>query len=235
MDIDDTYSIGCSTGHTGGPALAVGAAIQRCLVEDRRAILAHLVRSVGREDAEDVFQHFVLRALERNQDLRDRRALRSWLGRVLASTIADHRRRRNRDRNRERWVAEAEIANIPDILPGSAVCACLYKILPTLRESHATILRRVDLLGEPRNQIAFELGITPGNADVRLHRARRALRQALEQTCPSCAADGYLDCSCERQSHNPFAASGRASGCKEVPTSTSFRTIRLAERDKCMD
>ncbi len=211
MGMDDTYSIKDSTSHTGRPAMAAGAAIQRCLVEDRRAIFAHLVRSVGREDADDVFQHFALRVLERNQDLRDRRALRSWLGRVLASTIADHRRRKNRDRNRERWVTEAETANIPDMLPDPAVCTCLYKVLPTLQENHATILRRVDLLGEPRDQIASQLGITPGNADVRLHRARRALRQALEQMCPSCAVDGYLDCSCERQPHNPFAASGRTS------------------------
>ena len=41
-----------------------------------------------------------------------------------------------------------------------------------------------------------EDGITPNLAMVRLHRARRALRLRLEESCRACAAHGCLDCSC---------------------------------------
>ena len=46
---------------------------------------------------------------------------------------------------------------------------------------------------------ASDLGITPNNLKVRRHRARRALRARLEETCRICAAHGCLDCTCEKK------------------------------------
>lgn len=186
-------------GDTRRAASAVEVAVRRSIIEGRHAIIAYLMRSIGREDAEDVFQRFVVRALERGRDLRDIRSLRFWLGRVLTSTVADHMRRKRRDRNREWQATDEEIANVPatDGSAVPAVCACLYRVLLTLPPGYATIVRRVDLLGEPRERIAASLGITPGNADVRLHRARRALRRRLEETCLTCPLAGFLDCQCE--------------------------------------
>jgi len=45
--------------------------------------------------------------------------------------------------------------------------------------------------------VAAELGVTPNNAAVRLHRARGALKKRLEQTCGTCTQHGCLDCTCQ--------------------------------------
>lgn len=46
--------------------------------------------------------------------------------------------------------------------------------------------------------VAAELGITPGNAAVRLHRARHALRLRLQTTCGMCTEHGCLECVCRK-------------------------------------
>jgi len=58
------------------------------------------------------------------------------------------------------------------------------------------IRQRVDLEERSVSEVAHEVGVTPNNATVRLHRARQALKTRLEGTCGACAARGCLDCSC---------------------------------------
>jgi RNA polymerase sigma-70 factor (ECF subfamily) len=70
--------------------------------------------------------------------------------------------------------------------------------LPTLKPEYAELLRRVDLEERSVPEAAAEVGITPNNAGVRLHRARQALKHQLERSCGSCATHGCLDCSCQR-------------------------------------
>ena len=58
-----------------------------------------------------------------------------------------------------------------------------------------------DLIGESRESIVRALGITESNLRVRLHRARQALRQRLEETCRTCPIHGYMDCDCDYGAH----------------------------------
>lgn len=75
---------------------------KKALVEARQGILAFLQRRLrNRDEAEEVFQRFSLRALERASQLRDVLTVRGWLGRILATTIADHQRSLIRKRQRE--------------------------------------------------------------------------------------------------------------------------------------
>jgi hypothetical protein len=41
-------------------------------------------------------------------------------------------------------------------------------------------------------------GITPNNASVRLHRARKSVAKELTAVCGACAEHNCLDCSCKR-------------------------------------
>ena len=147
-------------------------------------------------------QRFILKALERSGDLRDVRTVRGWLGRVLATTVVDHQRAAATRRRREHGVDPVVLANMaetliePDEEIDDAVCQCLYKLLPTLKAEYAAVIWRVDLLGEPRDRVAVSLGITLNNVTVRLHRARQALKQRLEQMCHICVIHGFLDCQC---------------------------------------
>ena len=69
-----------------------------------------------------------------------------------------------------------------------AVCACMTRLLPTLKPEYAEMIRRVDLQDTPLSEVASSLSITPNNATVRLHRARQALKLRLERSCGTCAS-----------------------------------------------
>ncbi len=177
------------------------AAVRQALVDSRRALLGHLRRRRGSADeAEDVLQAFVLRALSRSADLRDVRSIRGWLGRILATSIADHQRHAVRRRQRETVMSPGEFDAFsaePDPELEEAVCNCLYKLLPTLKPEHAEVIWRIDLIGETREAVAARLDITLNALGVRLHRAREALKRRLQEMCLTCPVHGYLDCGCE--------------------------------------
>ena len=176
-----------------------GAAVRRALVESHISLAAFLRRRFGNaEDAEEVLQLFLIRALERADELRDARSVRGWLGRILATTIIDHQRRMWRSRKRETALPDEDVFALePDAEVDQAVCDCLYKLLPTLKPEYAAIIWRVDLIGEPRERIAASLSTTLNNVNVRLHRARQALRTRLEEMCLTCPVHGFLDCRCD--------------------------------------
>lgn len=177
------------------------AAVRRALVEARQSFLAFLRQRLGNQDeAEDVLQRFALRALEHASELREVRSVRSWLGRVLASTIVDHQRRVIRRRRREVAMEQVDVENVaadPADDGDAAICTCMYKLLPTLKPEYAEVIWRADLLDEPRDRIAASLGTTLNNVTVRLHRGRQALKKRLDEMCLTCPVHGFLDCRCD--------------------------------------
>ena len=209
------------------------AAVRAALVESHRDLLRFLRRRLGsEEEAEEVLQRFMLKAITRAGDLRNIKTVRAWLGRVLATTIVDFQRATIRRRRRERTVESdelfrlADLAIEPDAETDEAVCACLYRLLPTMKPEYAEVIWRADLLGEPRDRLAISLGTSVNNVTVRLHRARQALKIRLEQMCRTCVVHGFLDCRCEkggRPASGRFAAdlsdtgSGQRPGGLEAP------------------
>lgn len=196
------------------------AAVRRALVESHRDLLRFLQRRLGSaEEAEEVLQLFMLKAVARAGDLRNIKTVRAWLGRVLATTIVDFQRAAIRRRRRERAVDPEELARAadlsiePDVETDAAVCDCLYRLLPTLKPDYAEVIWRADLLGEPRDRLAISLGTSVNNVTVRLHRARQALKVRLEQMCRACVVHGFLDCRCREEPDTgtslPTAAEGR--------------------------
>jgi DNA-directed RNA polymerase specialized sigma24 family protein len=67
----------------------------------------------------------------------------------------------------------------PDVETDGTVCACLYKLLPTLKPDYSEVIWRADILGEPRDRIAASLGTPLNSVTVRIHRGRRAARSAV--------------------------------------------------------
>ena len=185
----------------GVAAKAADAAVRRELVECHRDFRLFLLRRLpSRDDAEEVLQVFMARALERAGDLKEIRSVRGWLGRVLATTLVDHHRRSARRAQRETVTDPTDLEEMlvePDAEIERQVCFCLYRILPTLRPDYADVIWRIDLLDEPRDRVAIGLGLTLGNINVRLHRGRRALKARLETICLTCPEHGFLDCRCD--------------------------------------
>lgn len=143
------------------------------------------VRLVGdEEDAKDVVQETYLRAYRGLDRFRGDAQFSTWLYRITANCAATHLGRRRRHRHdplpdddvvvdtdpRRDPEARADLAAERDHLT-----AALSDLPPRLR---AVIVLR-DIYDLPHEAIAAELGISTSAAKVRLHRARRKLREAL--------------------------------------------------------
>jgi RNA polymerase sigma factor (sigma-70 family) len=174
-------------------------AVNRRLVECRRDFLSYFRRRLGRpEDAEDAFQDFCLKVIRARKTPDDGDMIDAWLGRILRNTLIDHYRRcASRQRGEATYERELQVtAHGVEAGQGGRACPCIHDALPTLKPEYAEVLRRAFFDEEPRARIADELGLSPNNLGVRLHRARRALRRKLEESCASCCDGGFLNCDC---------------------------------------
>lgn len=170
------------------------------LVANQRRFLAFLERRLGsHSDAEDLLQDAFVKGLARGHQINDPESVVAWFYRVLRHALVDwYRRRGAEDRARSVWSGREDVAEQAkdDELFGE-VCGCVERLAATLRPEYATALRRVEVEGLPVKEFAVQAGITPGNAAVRLHRAREALRERVIQSCGTCAEHGCFDCRCK--------------------------------------
>ena len=172
--------------------------VKLALKEAHGEFLRFLVRrTTSREEAEDILQDFYLKVVRNAQTIRNRGSLRSWLARVLRHALADYYRKLAvKLRAQQRFETAAKLATTNDEAERT-VCACLYQLLPFLPPQYAQVIWRIDLLGQPRSQVAKSLRISANNMSVRVYRARRTLRVALEKFCITCPTHGFLNCGCE--------------------------------------
>lgn len=174
------------------------AAIQR-LVDSHRQFLAFLqARVESRAAAEDILQSAFVRSLERGADVRDEESAVAWFYRVLRNAVIDHyRHRAATGRAHEGWGKEFIAQEVPEAELRQEICQCVSGLLETLKPDYQVALRVIDLEEGSLNDLAKQAGITSGNAAVRVHRAREALRKQVRTVCGSCAEHGCLDCHCK--------------------------------------
>ena len=169
------------------------------LIANKQRLLAFLQRRVGSAElAAELLQDAFVKGVEKGHTLREDESALAWCYRLLRNAVIDRHRRMSSERDALARLAQ-ELGTLPDVYRDleREVCACMSELVVTLKPEYADILRRVDL-GETRiDRVAAELGITANNAAVRLHRARQALRQRLEQMCGACAHHGCLNCTCK--------------------------------------
>jgi RNA polymerase sigma factor (sigma-70 family) len=172
--------------------------LEERLVEHMAALTAFARRRLDDPElAADVLQESLLKAISKIDQLQDEDRLLPWLYRILRRTIVDAQRAKGAERDRVRRV-ETELADPSweDPALREEVCACYRLLLPTLKPEYADVLEALDLEGQSTQQVAARLGITLNNLKVRRHRARKQLRQRMEETCRMCATHGCRDCSC---------------------------------------
>ena len=175
------------------------------LVHGHREFLAFLTRRVGdRALAEDLLQEAFVRGIARVAEVRDDESVVAWFYRALRNAATDAFRRRGAaDRARARAAPELTQAlgdgdgDAPDAGLRDAVCRCVLHLADTLKPEYAAALRRIEIDGLRVRDFATEAGLTPGNAAVRVFRAREALRKQVARSCGTCAAHGCAECSCK--------------------------------------
>ena len=165
-----------------GPDICSGFAMRRELLASLPFYRSHARRLLGSHcDADDVVQSFALKAIERATQLREPRAARSWLWRLLRTTMVDHHRRGLRERLRQVSYDPSRHDRAEDA--SSACPADLNRLLAvalaSVKRDYAHLLAEIDLHDRPAGEVAVELGITTNNLAVRLHRARRSARHVL--------------------------------------------------------
>lgn len=171
------------------------ASLVRELMADRATYLGFLrTRVSSNADAEDIFQQSLVKAAQHAGALRDRGRTRAWFFQILRRSLADERARAAALRSKLEALGPATEEPIPEEPP---ICACCLGQLDSLRADYAEILRRVDLGDERLADAATALGITVNNATVRLHRARKALRDQLRAFCGTASVRACADCGCE--------------------------------------
>lgn len=200
------------------------ATIQR-LIECRSEFLRFFRQRLSRpEDADDAFQEFCLKVVRVRQAREDSGKIDAWLRRVLRNTLTDYYRRRA---TRQRLDAAYGVEALVSIAQSDAdqdenPCHCVRDLVPTLRSDYAEVVRRADLEEEPRQRIADDLGLTLNNLGVRLHRARRVLKEKIEERCPTCCNGSFHHCDCETVAHRANAPDSNAHGCNAAPAEASL-------------
>ncbi|MBX3744220.1 MAG: sigma-70 family RNA polymerase sigma factor [Verrucomicrobiales bacterium] len=145
--------------------------------------------------AEDLVQESLLKALGADKKPAAGEHTVAWFYRILRRTIIDlYRRRAAGSRALNQF--EQGLAESPSPSDARVLCACFKRLLPALPETYRELVERIDLRGEEPSLVAQDLRLTRNNLTVRLHRARRHLRDALSRNCQACSKHGCLDCTC---------------------------------------
>ncbi|NOG47338.1 MAG: sigma-70 family RNA polymerase sigma factor [Calditrichaeota bacterium] len=144
--------------------------------------------------AADVVQDSLLKAVKAQDQLKEEANIRAWLFSILRNTITDLYRKQAK--NKLTIEDPGNLPNADEI--DQLACTCMEKLIPTMNEDYAWLIKELELNQKQTSLIAKKLNISENNLKVKRHRARQQLKQRLEETCQMCAKHGCLDCDCEQ-------------------------------------
>ena len=169
-------------------------------------IRRYLTRLVGRADAEDLAQDVFEKAQRAIGTFRGDSRILTWLYRVATNAAIDRLRSLERRAAHERDDSATEPCAGDRIEEGSddrsieanvdraRMRECILRVVEQLPASQRAAILLGELRGLSDREMADALDISIGAAKIRLHRARRVLKTALERAC-----------SFERDDENEFA------------------------------
>ena len=158
------------------------------LYQDHRLLLYSVIYPIVRnaDDTEDLIQDVVVKLIDILGFLRgfDRSALASYLAEMGRNCALNHvsraaRRKNVSSINTDQW--EDRGSEVNEILLEKLRVEDLRSVWPTLREETRRILTMKYFLSMPDEEIAREFGIRPGSVRMRLSRARREAKDAMEK------------------------------------------------------
>jgi RNA polymerase sigma factor (sigma-70 family) len=160
-------------------------AFYREQIEDLQRFVA---RRVGeRERAADLTAEIFLAAIDSAHRYRSRRGTpKAWLFGIARVLVSNDRRRMGRERAGEERLRgsalldEEDAARIDARIDAAAQSRRLYAAMDGLPEAERAVLELVAIDELTVAEAAAAAGVRPVTARVRLHRARRKLRAALE-------------------------------------------------------
>jgi RNA polymerase sigma factor (sigma-70 family) len=130
-------------------------------------------------DAEDIAQEAMLKGLRGKDKLRDNESFGGWICQIARNLCFDYFRTQKRKRDylekqKHRCEITAKAHSEPDH-------SDLQKAISRLEEKNRLALMSYYFDGQDTKNVSQALGITPAAVATRLSRARRQLRQLLEE------------------------------------------------------
>ena len=172
--------------------LDIPSQVERAQRGERRAFEALYREHVGRvhalclrmsgdaHRAEELTQDVFVRAWSRLDSFRGDAAFGTWLHRIAVNAVLQKRRS---DKRREQRVETREALEheMPATRERPADRIDLERAVATLPEGAKAVFLLHDVHGYKHHEIADMMGLAVGTTKAQLHRARRLLREALDQ------------------------------------------------------
>lgn len=139
------------------------------------------------ELSEDVVQATLAAAVANAGSFRQKSSMRTWLTAILRNSIVDVQRARRREpllddlpRGAASRDAPATAPDPADIMQALQAAGALRARLQALPKAAVAAFTMRELQGRPSKEILERLRLTPSQYWQALHRARRAIRSAIE-------------------------------------------------------
>lgn len=143
-----------------------------------------------RAEAEDLTQDTFFRAYSHRDSLRDPNAVRGWLYRIATHACLDRLRQRVVQVSIDSEEEEHRVAMVPAGMPSALEItereetgACVQRCLDFLSDSYRAVILLHEAHSLTASEIAELLGESVGTIKIRLHRARRKLREVMQMGC----------------------------------------------------
>lgn len=178
-------------------------AVEDVLAEASQPVLNYLMRYVGdRAVAEDLQQETLVRIAGGWPSFAGRSSVKTWAFSIASRVAADYFRHPDRQ---ARIVELTEASDVPDADPTigerliqDEMSRCVREVIDSLPDTYRAALILHDLEGLSAEQTALACECSVATAKIRIHRARRRLREALDRAC-SFYHDGEGVYRCDRK------------------------------------
>jgi RNA polymerase sigma-70 factor (ECF subfamily) len=157
-------------------------AFEEVVRRTHKHVYTQALRLVGdRQEAEDVAQEAYLRVFRGLAGFRGDAQFETWLYRIVSNAAMSHLRKRRRfaelvlDSSEESGEPPSSIQVAEEAVDRDALTKALESLPPSLRV--VVILK--DVYGLSCREIGDQIGVSEGAVKVRLHRARRRLKEML--------------------------------------------------------
>jgi RNA polymerase sigma-70 factor, ECF subfamily len=164
--------------------------VKLCMKYERELFAAAMKMCRNQDDARDLVQETMMRAMLAYESFEPNTNLRAWLYRVITNAFINGYRKRRRHQRlqqaRPMDTMSALYGDCNDSAPHAIEQACEESLgdevsaaLATLGSDYRDVVESADLRGEKYRDIADRLGVPIGTVMSRLFRARRALQEQL--------------------------------------------------------
>lgn len=127
--------------------------------------------------ADDIIQDVFVKVHSRLHQLKDSEKIQRWIYQIARNTITDHYRKNNIVTAPEMQGAAGD-----DRALNECVANCVRQLLDSLPEKYRQALRLSEMEGVPQVELAKRLGISYSGVKSRVQRARRILREKMEES-----------------------------------------------------